>query len=90
MQAKKNYLKMKLHQQMKVLKVKKMKKKWHRRNRNHNPYEHHFAKLHFILIIQDDESESSDVSWDQSDDESSDDSLDMDAPNDELYKKFLK
>lgn len=38
----------------------------------------------------DDDSESSDVTWDQSDDESTDTSIDVDAPNEELYKKFLK
>ncbi|CAF4130632.1 unnamed protein product [Rotaria magnacalcarata] len=39
---------------------------------------------------EDDDSASSDESWDQSDDESSDSSIDIDAPNEELYKKFLK
>jgi hypothetical protein len=42
------------------------------------------------MLFQDDESASSDESWDQSDDESSDSSIDVDAPNEELYKKFLK
>ncbi|CAF1190390.1 unnamed protein product, partial [Adineta ricciae] len=38
----------------------------------------------------DDDSESSDVSWDESEDESSDSSIDVDAPKEELYRKFLK
>ncbi len=48
------------------------------------------GRIYFFFILQDDESESSDVSWEQSDDESSDSSIDVDAPNEELYKKFLK
>ncbi|CAF0832422.1 unnamed protein product [Adineta steineri] len=38
----------------------------------------------------DDESDSSDVTWDESEDDSTDSSIDVDAPNEELYKKFLK
>lgn len=54
--------------------------------RQKNQFEKYFLEFFF----QEDESESSEVSWEQSDDESSDSSIDVDAPNEELYKKFLK
>lgn len=53
-------------------------------------YSHLLPAAKAIGLFQDDESESGEISWDQSDEESTDSSIDVDEPNEELYKKFLK